>query len=44
MRIYQLPFVPLGLMSKLMTRILHFVTPSVYWKDGTQHNSYMRPA
>lgn len=34
MRIYQLPFVPLGLMSKLMTRILHFVVPSVYWKDG----------
>eukprot|EP00026_Physarum_polycephalum_P000251 Phypoly_transcript_00251.p1 GENE.Phypoly_transcript_00251~~Phypoly_transcript_00251.p1 ORF type:complete len:1880 (+),score=208.43 Phypoly_transcript_00251:799-5640(+) len=34
MRIYQLPFVPLGLMSKLMTRILHFVSPSIYWKDG----------
>eukprot|EP01113_Clastostelium_recurvatum_P022441 TRINITY_DN2678_c0_g1_i3.p1 TRINITY_DN2678_c0_g1~~TRINITY_DN2678_c0_g1_i3.p1 ORF type:complete len:2207 (+),score=796.21 TRINITY_DN2678_c0_g1_i3:224-6844(+) len=33
-RIYQMPFVPLGLMSKLMTRTLHFVRPLIYWKDG----------
>jgi hypothetical protein len=34
MRVYQLPFVPLGLVSKLMTRMLYFMRPLVYWKEG----------
>lgn len=34
MRIYQLPFVPLGLVAKLMTRLLSFLTPIYYWREG----------